>query len=1257
MASLKPHSNKAHDLGDSTTKWGTLHSEQIKTETLTASSHVEIQGNLTVTGSQIVAEVTTVEAKDPLISLAKDNTADTFDIGFYGKSVNGSSETKYHGIVRDADDSGKFKVFRDASAEPGTTVGSHSPATVVADLEVPVGSSLKLPKSDDSLADYVTGVELGTAAANKVLTVDGSKDVSGIATLTAQTLSAGNITLNGNEISVSGGGSAKFTTIDVDGGAIDGTPIGATTASTAKFTTLEASGATTLNGAVTLGESQTDDINVEGKLASHILVKDDSTYDLGTNDDRLRHVYSDQITASTITATQVDINGGAIDGATIAASNITVGTSKTLDVSEGTLTTSAAQKLAILQGANSNVDVGDFDLRAKTLTADDLTSTRIVFAGTDGVLSDNENLTFATDTLTVAKIGAFQAAGNINFDNKEMTNVNIDSGTIQNTTISASNVTVGDGKTLDVSQGTITFAAGQIANVSLANDSVSFGGVSLDLGESDATPAFDLVDATNYPTSSLVGTITNTQLAGSIEDSKLNTITTGNKVSGSAVQLATDSAIENNSGLQLKTNIAGDGLLISETGTNQILSVGVDDNSIEISSNSLQIKQSGVTNEMLNGSIANDKLVNPKVTIIAGSGLKTGGEVSLGSSVTVDVDVDDSSIEVASDALQIKGLGVTNAMLAGSIENAKLINSTVSFGGVSLALGGSDATPAFNLSDATNYPTSSLTGTITNAQLAGSIENSKLQNSTISGIALGSDLNSLTVDDSSIKLSSGTTYNGSTGLTISVKDGGITNAMLDGSIVNDKLVNSTVSFGGVQLALGASDATPAFDLTDATNYPTSSLTGTITNAQLAGSIENDKLSNDTVSFGGVSVELGASDATPAFDLTDATNYPTSSLTGTITNAQLAGSIANDKLANSSLTVTAGDGLSGGGSIALGGNATLDVKVDDSSIETNSDTLRVKANGITNAMLGGSITDDKLNAITTADKVELSALKLSGETDVVTELADADLFIVSDAGSSNANSKMSASVLKSYITAGAVQGGTGVTYDTSTGQVSIGQEVATNSNVTFGQVTIGTNAVISETDAEKIDGITNGTAAANKALVLDANSKITSGLESITATEITDGTVKVTGGEITTSSDDLFLNAAGSNIKVAENKTLVVQSNLDVQGSIAGGDSGITFEGALFYKNSTSLSSDDHIVFVSEDITLPRAKTGSSSTKGRELILINNSATDRTIKTYDSNSQDLFSSGSNIAGDTNNLPGRKSMRLISDGAAWYVVSLN
>ena len=104
--------------------------------------------------------------------------------------------------------------------------------------------------------------------------------------------------------------------------------------------------------------------------------------------------------------------------------------------------------------------------------------------------------------------------------------------------------------------------------------------------------------------------------------------------------------------------------------------------------------------------------------------------------------------------------------------------------------------------------------------------------------------------------------------------------------------------------------------------------GTVSNTMLAGSIANAKLSNSTVSYGGVSLALGASDATPAFNLQDATGYPTSSLVGTITNDQLAGSIANGKLANSAVTVTAGDGLKTGGSVSLGSSVTLDVDVSD-----------------------------------------------------------------------------------------------------------------------------------------------------------------------------------------------------------------------------------------------------------------------------------------------------------------------------------------
>ena len=64
---------------------------------------------------------------------------------------------------------------------------------------------------------------------------------------------------------------------------------------------------------------------------------------------------------------------------------------------------------------------------------------------------------------------------------------------------------------------------------------------------------------------------------------------------------------------------------------------------------------------------------------------------------------------------------------------------------------------------------------------------------TISGVTLGSNLNALTVDNSSIQLNSGTTYTGASAVTISVKALGVTNAMLAGSIANAKLANSTIS--------------------------------------------------------------------------------------------------------------------------------------------------------------------------------------------------------------------------------------------------------------------------------------------------------------------------------------------------------------------------------------------------------------------------------------------------------------------------------
>ena len=85
-----------------------------------------------------------------------------------------------------------------------------------------------------------------------------------------------------------------------------------------------------------------------------------------------------------------------------------------------------------------------------------------------------------------------------------------------------------------------------------------------------------------------------------------------------------------------------------------------------------------------------------------------------------------------------------------------------------------------------------ITATIAN----GGIANAKLANSTISGKALGTNLDNLTVDDSTLNLDSGTTYNGAAARIISIKDGGVDTAAIADSLGTLGTNQFTGSFSG-----------------------------------------------------------------------------------------------------------------------------------------------------------------------------------------------------------------------------------------------------------------------------------------------------------------------------------------------------------------------------------------------------------------------------------------------------------------------------
>ena len=239
--------------------------------------------------------------------------------------------------------------------------------------------------------------------------------------------------------------------------------------------------------------------------------------------------------------------------------------------------------------------------------------------------------------------------------------------------------------------------------------------------------------------------------------------------------------------------------------------------------------------------------------VTAGDGLSGGATTG---AATLAVSVDDTSIEITDDSLNIKASGVTNAMLAGSIAasklagsigNSKLSNSSVNFGGISLSLGGSDTTPAFDLTDATNYPASSLSGTITNSQLAGSIANGKLSNSaiTIAGqsTSLGGSISADTIAEN-------------------IGSSVITSGQLAGSIANAKLANSSITINGSAIALGGSVTTPD------TNTTTTADVKTALNADFGGDFTIGNQSDDTCTITGnltVGANLTVSGTTTTVD--------------------------------------------------------------------------------------------------------------------------------------------------------------------------------------------------------------------------------------------------------------------------------------------------------------------------------------------------------------------------------------------------------
>ena len=196
-------------------------------------------------------------------------------------------------------------------------------------------------------------------------------------------------------------------------------------------------------------------------------------------------------------------------------------------------------------------------------------------------------------------------------------------------------VTAGDGLSGGGTSGAVSLAVDlnelTAASVDIANDSVAIIDASDNSSKKESfadiatAMAGTGITATNGVLSTTVGDITSVVAGSGL---------TGGGTSGDATLnvIGGDGITANADDIALSSTVAGDGLAHASG----VLSVNVDDSSIETSSDTLRVKASGVTNDMLAGSInegklagsiSNAKLANSSITI-------DGSAVALGGSIT-----------------------------------------------------------------------------------------------------------------------------------------------------------------------------------------------------------------------------------------------------------------------------------------------------------------------------------------------------------------------------------------------------------------------------------------------------------------------------------------------------------------------------------------------------------------------------------------------------------------------------------------------
>ena len=365
----------------------------------------------------------------------------------------------------------------------------------------------------------------------------------------------------------------------------------------------------------------------------------------------------------------------------------------------GELATSANKGIASFDSADFDVTNGVVTIKSTGILAAQISNDAVT---TDKIANDAVTLDKIADAITKTTLGTTD----LTLGSTSTTVAGLTSVAVGTLTVTTNNIATSSGNLVLNPTGNISANSNRIVDVSnptAANDASNktyvdsvAQGLAIKTACAAATTA-DLSGTYNNGTSGVGATITIAADSIAVLDAvNLQVANTGTGFLGDRV-LVKD-----------QTNLAENGIY-HYTNTTTLTRASDADTTAELTAGTFFFVQSGtlagdngfVQTEIVNniGSGANS---NIKYTQFSGAGQIVAGAAITKTGNQLDIGVDGSSIEVTADALNVKALGITNAMLAGSIANAKLANSSVTINTQEVALGASLTLNADNIAEASS---------------------------------------------------------------------------------------------------------------------------------------------------------------------------------------------------------------------------------------------------------------------------------------------------------------------------------------------------------------------------------------------------------------------------------------------------------------------------------------------------------------------------------------------------------------------------